>query len=92
LVDPRTLEDQERALLGERLAGWAEKYPDVVVHRELRHQRPTTALLEHSRTAQLVVVGSRGRGGFSGMLLGSTSHALASHTHCPVIVIRRPSA
>jgi nucleotide-binding universal stress UspA family protein len=92
LVDPRTLEDQERALLGERLAGWAEKYPDVVVHRELRHQRPTTALLEHSRTAQLVVVGSRGRGGFSGMLLGSTSHALASHAHCPVIVIRRPSA
>jgi nucleotide-binding universal stress UspA family protein len=64
----------------------------VVVHRELRHQRPTTALLEHSRTAQLVVVGSRGRGGFSGMLLGSTSHALASHAHCPVIVIRRPSA
>lgn len=92
LVDPQTLEQQERALLGERLAGWADKYPDVVVHQELRHQRPTTALLEHSRSAQLIVVGSRGRGGFSGMLLGSTSHALASHAHCPVIVIRRAPA
>lgn len=91
LVDPEVLEQQERALLGERLAGWGEKYPDVRVRQLLLHQRPTPALLEFSQTAQALVVGSHGRGGFAGMLLGSTSHALATHAHCPVIVVRTPS-
>jgi nucleotide-binding universal stress UspA family protein len=89
LIDPPGLEQQERALLSERIAGWADKYPDVVVRQVLAHQRPTTALLEQSRHAQMVVVGSHGRGGFTGMLLGSTSHALATHARCPIVVVRR---
>ncbi len=92
LVDPRTLQQQERALLSERVGGWAEKYPDVHVRKVLRHQRPTTALLEYGRAAQAVVVGSRGRGGFAGMMLGSTSHALATHARCPVIIVRPPES
>jgi nucleotide-binding universal stress UspA family protein len=88
LIDPRMLEQQERALLSERLAGWTEKYPDVPVRKVLVHQRPTAALLQYSRSASAVVVGSHGRGGFAGMILGSTSHALATHAHCPVIVVR----
>jgi nucleotide-binding universal stress UspA family protein len=79
--------DQER-LLGQRLAGWQEKYPDVEIRRVLRRDRPRHALLEAAEKAQLVVVGSRGRGGFTGMLLGSTGQALVQHAGCPVLVVR----
>jgi nucleotide-binding universal stress UspA family protein len=80
-------EDEER-LLAQLLAGWQEKYPAVGIHRVLRRDRPRHALLEAASTAQLVVVGSRGRGGFTGMLLGSTSQALVQHAVCPVLVVR----
>ncbi len=86
-VDPAAIEQQERALLAERRAGWREKYPEVAVSQQVVHSRPTPALLEYSRTAQLVVVGSRGRGGFTGMLLGSTSQALITHSRSPVVVV-----
>jgi nucleotide-binding universal stress UspA family protein len=88
LTQPETLEDDEERLLGQRLAGWQEKYPDVEISRRLVRDRPRHALLEASAEAQLVVVGSRGRGGFSGMLLGSTSQALVQHAECPVLVVR----
>ncbi|MEV4049995.1 universal stress protein [Amycolatopsis sp. NPDC049688] len=88
LTQPESLEEDEERLLGERLAGWREKYPDVEVRRMLVRDRPRHALLEISAEAQLVVVGSRGRGGFTGMLLGSTSQALVQHAQCPVLVVR----
>jgi nucleotide-binding universal stress UspA family protein len=88
LTQPDSLEEGEERLLTERLAGWPEKHPDVEVRRQLVRDRPRHALLEASRTAQLVVVGSRGRGGFTGLLLGSTSQALVQHAECPVLVVR----
>ena len=88
LIDPAEIETEERALLSERLAGWHEKYPDVVVEQTVVHGRPTPALLGFGETSALIVVGSRGRGGFKGMLLGSTSHALIMHSQCPVVVVR----
>ena len=88
LTQPEALEEDEERLLGQRLAGWQEKYPDVEVRRRLVRDRPRHALIEESETARLVVVGSRGRGGFTGMLLGSTSQALVQHAQCPVLVVR----
>ena len=86
------LEDQEEhAVLAESLAGWREKYPDVPVEQVVRRGRAAEALLRHDPATpapQLVVVGSRGRGGFTGLLLGSTSHALIGHSHWPVVVVR----
>jgi nucleotide-binding universal stress UspA family protein len=83
-----TLRGTEDALLAESLAGWSERYPDVEVHRILVRDRPVRALLDEAETAQLVVVGSHGRGGFAGMLLGATSNALVQSTECPTIVVR----
>jgi nucleotide-binding universal stress UspA family protein len=83
-----TIEVDERQLLAERLAGWSEKYPEVEVQRVVTKARPAHCLLQAAEGAQLLVVGSRGRGGLRGLLLGSTSHALLHHAPCPVAVIR----
>ena len=90
LLDWDVIDSDEREVLAERLAGWSEKYPDVPVRRLVARDRPARALVEESGRAQLVVVGSRGRGGFHGLLLGSVSQALLHHAHCPVAVVRSP--
>jgi nucleotide-binding universal stress UspA family protein len=78
----------ESELMTERLAGWQEKYPEVTVQGITADDGPTRCLLEHSNDAQLLVVGSRGHGGFTGLLLGSTSQALIYHATCPLLVVR----
>ncbi|BAW07307.1 universal stress protein [Nocardia seriolae] len=83
-----TVAEQERATFGEEMAGFAERYPDVPVRRILVKDRPVRSLLEESEHAQLVVVGSHGRGGFTGMLLGSTSSALLHTVDCPILIVR----
>lgn len=88
LADPKVLQQEERALLSECLTGWSQRYPDVVVKHILVRKSPTAALLEYATSAQMIVVGSRGRGGFTRMLLGSNSRALISHARCPVVIAR----
>lgn len=78
----------QQAVLAERLAGWQERYPQVEVHRVVERDRPVRNLLRHADQAWLLVVGSRGRGGFSGMLLGSTSNALLHTAPCPLLIVR----
>lgn len=81
-------EDEGHEVLAERLAGWQERYPDVRVQRRIVCDQPTRWLVDASRQAQLVVVGSRGRGGIAGMLLGSVAAKVSRTAHAPVIVVR----
>lgn len=74
--------------LSERLSGWQERYPDVLVRRLVVPDRPAHQLLEQAKSAQLLVVGSHGRGGFTGALLGSVSTAVVHGARMPVIVAR----
>lgn len=72
----------------EAIGELSKEYPQVTVQPEVRkHMQAHEALVAASETARLVVLGSRGRGGFRGLLLGSTSQALIHHAHCPVAVI-----
>jgi nucleotide-binding universal stress UspA family protein len=87
-MDWRDREREGHEILAERLAGWQEQYPDVRVERLLFCDKPSQWLLKESERAQLVVVGSRGRGGFPGMLLGSVSSAVAQSARVPVLVVR----
>ncbi|PRX45206.1 nucleotide-binding universal stress UspA family protein [Prauserella shujinwangii] len=82
------IETAEQVVLAERLAGWRERYPDVPVDRIVTRDRPVRSLLHEAEHAQLLVVGSRGRGGFSGLLLGSTSNALVHSAPCPLLIVR----
>lgn len=55
-------------------------------------RKPSRALVERSPEADMIVVGSRGRGGFSGLRLGSTSEQVTRHARCPVLVVRETGA
>ncbi|MEU6641834.1 universal stress protein [Saccharomonospora sp. NPDC046836] len=80
---------QQRRRLHRELTGWREKYPHVEVAEFAVHaNRPAAALLGAAGQAQLMVVGSHGRGSVAGLLLRSTSQALLAHARCPVAVVR----
>ena len=87
-TETAALQRQADETLSERLAGWRERYPDVSVRPIVALNRPVHQLLEKSETAQLTVVGSHGRGGFAGMLLGSVSLAVAESARTPVLIVR----
>lgn len=86
------IEAQQAQVLTERLAPLVEKYPNVAVTKIITRDRPVRALAEQADSAQLLVVGSHGRGGFRGMLIGSTSRALLQSAPCPMMVVRPQSS
>ncbi|WP_297697418.1 universal stress protein [Mycobacterium sp.] len=86
------VEGEAQRSLAESLAGWEERYPDVTVHRFIARDRAARHLIDKSETAQLVVVGSHGRGGLTRMLLGSVSNAVLHSVRIPIIVARPPAS
>jgi nucleotide-binding universal stress UspA family protein len=77
-----------RELLADAVTPWALKYPRVRIETAVVDGSAAWTLTQASRGAALVVVGSRGHGGFAGLLLGSVSQALLRHADCPVAVVR----
>jgi nucleotide-binding universal stress UspA family protein len=89
LVDPwEELVTEQKLGTSEAIAPWTEKFPDVDVMTHVVRGRPADVLVDASESAELIVVGSRGRGGFRGLLLGSVSRGVLHRAHCPVAVVR----
>ena len=91
-VPPEGYESQPRKgaldLLDQLTSPLEAKTPAVDIRTVVEEGNPAKVLIERSKEADLLVVGSRGHGGFAGMLLGSVSHHLVAHADCPVVVIR----
>ncbi|WP_163507202.1 universal stress protein [Fodinicola acaciae] len=85
--DWRSAAAAEHAAMAGRLEPWRDSFPGVIVSEEIVEELPAPALLEASTSAQLVVVGSRRRGGLAGLVLGSVSQALMRQASCPVVVV-----
>ncbi|MFE9255213.1 universal stress protein [Streptomyces sp. NPDC006879] len=77
----------QRRMLSETTAGWSQKYPDVTLTHEVLSGHPVEELAGAAEHALAVVVGRRGRGGYTGMRLGSVVHGLLHRAHCPVITV-----
>jgi nucleotide-binding universal stress UspA family protein len=86
VYDPEQIAEEQTHRLNDVLASWRDKYPEV----QVVHGRPVRILAGVSARADLLVVGTRGLGGFTGLMLGSVSHGLLHHAHCPLAVVPSP--
>jgi nucleotide-binding universal stress UspA family protein len=77
-----------KSLLGESVSEVLGSHPKIAVTPEVVEGHPALVLVDESKDAALLVVGSRGHGEFTGMLLGSVSEFVSTHAHCPVVIIR----
>lgn len=87
-IDPAQLQSAAEAMLAASVAAVAGEDGGREVEQRVVQGAPAAALVEEARDADLVVVGSRGLGGFRGLLLGSVSHQVAQHATCPVVIVR----
>jgi nucleotide-binding universal stress UspA family protein len=77
-------------LVNDAIAEVRAAHPDLEIRIRVLEGHPAPTLVEASRGADLLVVGSRGHGEFAGMLLGSVSEHCVTNAHCPVVVFRDP--
>jgi nucleotide-binding universal stress UspA family protein len=87
LPDLNTIQEKARVRLANTIEAVGDTSP-VEVHAELREGQPAAVLCELSRDADLVVVGSRGHGGFAALMLGSVCAQVVRHAKCSVFVVR----
>ncbi|WP_410534884.1 universal stress protein [Streptomyces sp. KL2] len=86
-LDENAAEQEARRLLSESVAGRTAAHPEVELRQECVRGHPVQVLAEASEQALGLVVGTRGRGGFTGMLLGSVSQGVLHHARCPVLTV-----
>jgi nucleotide-binding universal stress UspA family protein len=92
LVDLHSVFGEDaNAILDKALEAVANEAGDLEIERVVREGRSASVLVEEAEKADLLVVGSRGLGGFSELLLGSVSHECAQHASCPVVIVHRKS-
>jgi nucleotide-binding universal stress UspA family protein len=90
-IDPAVFEESASATLDAQLSALGDQADGIDIERVVRMGQPAQVLVEEARGADLLVVGSRGHGGFAGLLLGSVSHQCAMHALCPVVIVHQPS-
>ncbi|MFI7065240.1 universal stress protein [Kribbella sp. NPDC050124] len=86
--DEDAVQESALVLVAEAVAGAAADHPGVEWDTRLVAGPPARAILHAAESAELAVAGSRGRGGFAGLLLGSVSQTVLHHAHCPVAIVR----
>ncbi|WP_433306196.1 universal stress protein [Actinoplanes sp. CA-030573] len=91
-ADAAAIPADERRSFDDLVDAWREKYPLLMISAEAVAEHPAAALTEASAGAGLLVVGSRGRGAFRGMLLGSVSRHLLRHAAGDVAIVHRSRA
>lgn len=89
-LDPSAIRDRAQELLDAAVDDVAGESPPVAVERVVGQGAAADVLVRAAEYADLLVVGSRGHGGFSGLLLGSVSQQCAQHARCAVVIVRRP--
>lgn len=87
-VDPSAVRQAAAAALERTVAEVAGGRDDVAVDQRVVEGPAAGTLVEESKGADMLVVGSRGHGGFTGLLLGSVSQQVAHHATCPVVIVR----
>lgn len=87
MIDPTELEERTRAVL-DAAVDKAEADGAATIERVVAIGQPARVLVEQARGADMLVVGSRGRGGFAGLLLGSVGYQCVQHAPCPVTIVR----
>ena len=89
---PEGQRDAAQQLLSDVLEAELGADPPGNVRSSIGRGSAASVLLEASEGADLLVVGSRGLGGFKGLLLGSVSTKMANHARCPVVIVRPPAS
>jgi nucleotide-binding universal stress UspA family protein len=91
MIDASVFKDNAKRLLDAELAALGTAAEGVTIQGTTREGSAAQVLLDEAQGADLLVVGSRGLGGFSGLLLGSVSQQCVHHATCPVLIARDPA-